>query len=132
MCVCVFVLQSGAKALGNGGYTLNSECQVSFTPPCIYTYIIYALFYDVPVSRTILVVLNGGINRERRVRHLEGYDRGLIIEPPSRNSRTREKHVNYSQHNRCPGRVWNREQPPECRSVVQFFGGVIVFSNCLP
>jgi len=99
---------------------------------CVYIYIIYALFHDIPVSRTIRVVLNGGINRERRVSHLEGYDLGLIIAPPSRNSGTREKHVNYNQHSRCLGRVWNREQPPEYRSVVQFFGGVIVVSNCLP
>ena len=43
---------------------LHSVCQVSFAPPCIYMYLIYALFYDVSVSRTIRVVLNGGINRE--------------------------------------------------------------------
>jgi hypothetical protein len=125
--LCMYI-QSGAKTLGNGGYMLNSECQVSFAPLCVY--VICALFYGFLVSRTIHLVLNGGIDRERRVRNLEGYDRGLIIAPPSRNSGPREKHVNYNQH-RCSGRVSNRE-PSECRSGVQFLGGVAVVSNCFP
>jgi len=52
--------------LGSSGYILSSECQMSFAPPYIYIYIylFYVLFYDVSVSRTIRIGLNGGINRE--------------------------------------------------------------------
>lgn len=54
---------------------------------------------------------------------MEGYGRGLIKALESWNSGPREKHANYNQHVRCPGRVSNREHPLEYRSVVQFFGG---------